>query len=651
MPKIESFFEERQSPNGETVTVPKTNITDLLDKDTLLSIGRDVIEGMTSDEGTMHDWNKGVERGLKLAENDSSTKDTPFPNAANYKSPVLMGAALKWSDRASTELLRGDDIVKPKNIGDDPDEAKAKRGERVAGYMNYNLNIEMEEWREEHDKLLYDIPYSGSVFKKVFFDPLLGRPVSNLVVYPNFVVNNCVSSIDRLRRFTEKFTRTLNEVEERKRKKIWREIDLNPDEEDPDLNQDFVEQYGWADLDDDGYDEPYIFVVHVATSTVVRVLARYELDDVEKDGQITRIKPLKNIIKYGFIRDPSGGFLDVGYGHMLGAMTEGINTTTNQLIDSGKFANMQGGFTAKGFRRRKGQVKAIPGVFHSTDMSPNELASSIFPYQFKEPSHVLFQLMQFMIAGAQELSASADLTSALGANAPATTTLALVQEQQLSAGAIILRVYRSMAQEFGVLYRLLGRFGDPEQYLEVLDDQEASFEQDFEQERLDFVPVANPEVSSRIQRIQQATAELQNLQAVMAVGGDPRPIVKNFYEALGTDDINEIFPELGPVEQLRELLAKSPEVVEIITQEQARNQALMDAQLQAQEREEARQEFELQLKSDEIERKDKQTEADIILALEKAESEDVKNQVDNYTKLAGAVNGNNQSGPPRVEGQ
>lgn len=644
MPSIEEFFEDRET-TGETVQVPKSNIADLLDQDTLSRIGNDVIEGMTEDKATMTDWERGVQDGLNLVENESSTRDTPFPGAANYKSPILMGAALKWSDRAATELLRGDELVKPKGLGDDPNDEKMNRGLRVTEYMNYQVNVEMEEWREEHDRLLYDLPYTGTVFKKVFFDPVKGRNVSNLVVYPNFIVDNNCTSVDRLRRFSEPFVLYQNEIEERKRKGIYLDINLNPDEEEPDIKQSFVEQYGWADLDEDGYDEPYIFVVHESSRKVVRIIPRYELEDVERDGKITRIKPMKNVVKYGFLRDPMGGLLDVGYGHILGSMTEGINTSVNMLLDAGKFSNLQGGWLAKGFRKRKGPARSAPGVYQQTDMDPAQLQNSVLPYQFKEPSVVLFQLMQFMIAGAQELSASADLSASLGANAPATTTLALIQEQQLSSGAIILRVYRSMSQEFDVLFKLTSRFGDPQKYQEVLDDQEADFEADFEDSKLDFVPVANPEVSSRIQRIQQATAELQNMQAVQVAGGDIRPIVKNFYEALGAQDIDEIFPELSPEDQLQELLMRAPELVEVITQEQERMALIEESQLQAQERAEAREELKLQLEVDEQERKNAETEskieaqeADTILSLEKAESEEVSNQIDNYTKLVGASN-------------
>lgn len=639
MPQIESFFESINSPTGEFVDVPKSDITSILDEDTLQDIGRKVIEGMDNDKDTMTDWKNGVERGRDLVKLEESTKDTPVPNAANFKSPILMTASLKWSDRASTELLRGDNLAKPKNIGEDPENEKVKRGNRVANFLNFQINEEMEEWRDDHGRMIYNLPYDGTVFKKVFYDPVLGRNVSNLVVYPNFIVNNNASSVARLPRFSELFELNLNEVEERKRAGIWRDVELNPDEEKPDPIQKFVEQYGWYDLDEDGYKEPYVFVVHISSQKVVRVMPRFELNDVTREGKITRIKPLRNIVKYGFLYDPCGGLLDVGYSHILASLTEGINTSTNLLVDAGKFANMQGGFLAKGFRRRKGQLKAVPGVYHPTDMDPALLANSVFPYQFKEPSPTLFQLMQFMIIGAQELSASADLSKALGTNAPATTTLALVQEQQLSASAIILRVYRSMSEEFSILYKLTGRFGDPETYNDVLDDPEANFETDFENKRTDFVPVANPELSSRVQRIQQATAELQNIQAVSFAGGDIRPVVRNFYDALGTQNIEEIFPDLSAEQQLQKLIAQNPELAEIITQEQQRAQMLMNAQLEAEQRKEAREELQLQLDVDKNERENIKAESEVVLNLEKAETEETKNQIDVYTQLKGQNSG------------
>ena len=252
------------------MAIPKPNIADMFDKETLSLIGANVIEGYEADLDSMQEWSDYVENGRKLVKQETQAKSTPWEGASNFKSPVLMQAALKFSDRASTELLRQEDIVKTTVIGNDESGEKANQAERVAEYSNYQINVEMNEWRDEHEKLLYQLPYDGCVFKKTFFDFRLGRPVSNVITYPDFVVNNDSDSIARLRRFSESFELSKNEVIERQKQGIWLDIELSlgttneeetDDQADADKFTTFIEQQGYYDLDDDGYEEPYTFVV------------------------------------------------------------------------------------------------------------------------------------------------------------------------------------------------------------------------------------------------------------------------------------------------------------------------------------------------------------------------------------------------------
>ncbi len=649
------------------VAIPLPNIADLFSDQVLAEVGTNVINGYQADLDSMHGWSELVKLGMELVKQETHAKSTPWEGASNFKSPTLMQAALKWSDRASTELLRQKDIVKTSVIGKDQDGEKLKQSDRVAEYSNYQLNIEMEEWREEHEKLLYKIPYDGVVFKKTFFDFREGRPISNVITYPNFVVNNNTESVARLRRFSETIVLSKNEVLERQRQGIWLDVNLsfgadpgNEDDEDQaeaDQMTTFIEQQGFFDLDNDGYEEPYTFVVELNSRTVVRIIPRFEPSDVlikdeanlraaklsdlisdngslsEAGGQreIVRIKPVENITKYGFLRDPDGGFLDVGYSHLLGAMTSGINATTNQLVDAGTLANRQGGWLAKGFRRKMGNSSFKPGEWKQTGINAQDLRNGVVPLPVKEPSGTLFSLMQFMIASSQELSASADLTKALGANAPATTTLALVQEQQQSAGAIILRIYRAMSSEFKKLFIINSKFLDPEEYQEVLDDPNANFEQDFNVKKMDIVPIANPEISSKIQRIQQAEAELSRVELVQAVGGNIRSIVKRFYEAIGSQNVEEIFPDLGPQDQLQKLLSENPDLAKLISGEAERLDLIAAAQTDAIAQEEERKDLEAAINADKVASEISKNESATILNLEKAETEQTKNELSVYT--------------------
>ena len=704
LPKGSSLLASFFFAGPKKTFTPIPNIADMFDTDTLMKIGHQVVNGFHADEGSMTEWSEFVDKGLELVKQENESRNEPWDGAANFKSPTLMNAALKFSDRASTELLRQRDIVKTEIIGKDDDEEKQKRANRVSEFSNYQINIEMSEWREEHDKLLYDLPYVGTVFKKSFFDARLGRNVSELITYPNFAVNQGAKSVERLRRFTELFDLTENEITERQRQGIWLDVNLsagvdddseNAQESDTDKFSTFLEQQGYFDLDKDGYEEPYTFVVHLSSGTVVRMTPRFEPQDVlikdeankraaklsdlmgsngnlpETSGEreVIRITPDNNITKYGFLRDPQGGFLDVGYSHLLGSLTAAINTTTNQLIDAGTLANVQGGWLARGFRRKMGNTRFKPGEWKQTGLTAQDMQNGIMPLPVKEASPTLFNMMQLMVANSQELSASADLTSALGANAPATTTLALIQEQQQSAGAIILRIYRAMASEFKKLFVLNSKFLDPIEYQEVVDDEDANFEADFNLRDMDIVPVANPEISSKIQRVQQAQTEISQLEAVAAAGGDIVPIVKNFFEAIGSSNVDEIFPELTPEQQLQDLLAKNPQLAELMLGEQERLDAQLAAQLDQVERQEERADAETASKIDKEASEVEKNQSITVLNLEKAETEDVNNQISTYS-AAGQIdnqqlqnkqvlqqlnqpqeliNGTNQARPSRVE--
>jgi chaperonin GroES len=607
-----------------------------------------------------------------------------------------MKAALKFSDRASAELLRSYDIMKVKVIGKDDQGLKLERGERVSEFQNWQLNVEMPEWRDEHEKVIYDIPYTGTAFKKTFFDAQLGRNTSKLVTYPNFAVNQDTTSITRLRRFSEIHDFAKNEIIEKQRQGIWLDIQLNFGDRDEETDEEsaadkftsFIEQDGFYDLDGDGYEEPYTFVFQESTGVIVRIMPRFEPKDVlikdEKNSrastldrlmqggplpatsgerEVVRISPEINITKYGFLRDPQGGFLDVGYTHLLSAIVSGINSTTNQLVDAGTLANLQGGWLARGFRKKMGSSSFKPGEWKQTGISAQDLQNGIKLLPFKEPSATLLALMQFMKGDVQELAASADLKGALGANAPVGTTLAMIDEQMQGAGAIVKRIYRSMSSEFRKLFELNAKFVDPEQYRDILDDPQADFEQDFNLRGMDIVPVANPEISTKTQRIIQANAEVSIADKLALVGIDARPLYKSFLEAIGSNVVDEVFPDESPEERLQRLLAENPQLEQLILGEQERLDLIAGAQADALEREQARQDAELASKLDKEGSEVTLNEAKTIKTLEEAESEDQKNAVSTYTTALQLdqqelqnqraaqelANGINQSGPTGVE--
>jgi hypothetical protein len=349
-------------------------------------------------------------------------------------------------------------------------------------------------------------------------------------------------------------------------------------------------------------------------------------DDVNPSLSLVRIEPTKNLTKYGFIRSYDGTYLDIGYYHILSSLSKAINSTTNQLMDAGQLANLQGGFLAKGFRRKMGDMRTKPGEWISTDISAADLANGIQPHRFKEPSPTLFQLNEKLSMKIKELSFNVDLQGTLAPNAPATTTLALIQEAMVPQSAIMQRIIRAESKEFKKLFVLNSLFADPELYKRVVDDPEADFRTDFNLVGLDIMPTANADMSSKMQRIQLAEALMLQAPLIAQEGGDTRPIREMYFAALGADELlGQVFPD--PEQVSGEQAARMEEM-----QNQQRMQAqLMQIQVDHAERDVARREEEAMGKLAKTGADIKKIESEILLNLEKAETEETKNRINVYT--------------------
>lgn len=601
LPTLLSFFNRVESKNEQTGEVdiefvPLTNIAEVLPLEVCRKVGQNCMNGYDADWASMDDWRVFVDAGLELVRQETKGRsDGPWEGSSNFKSPISQSACLKQGDRSQEEMLRKKDLIYVNVIGE-KDDAKERQAKRVSLYLNYQFNEEMEEWREEFTKLLYDINYIGVEFKKTFYNGELGRPDSPLITYPNFAIDNNIHSLARMRRFSESYDLPRNTVLENQAKGIWLDIPLdNVLQEEDNNNSDteaeadkftsFIEQDGWFDLDGDGYEEPYTFTVHVGSQTAVRIIPRFELEEVKiKIGKeigatkmtaleyalknndskacIVSIKPRQQITKYGLFKDPQGGFLDLGFSHLLGGYTEASNAITNQLVDSGTLANLQGGLLAKECRTKMGEATFRPGVYRQTGISAEHLRNAVLPHQFKEPSPTLFQLMQFVNSAAQDLSSSADLKGALSQQAPATTTLALVADQEAAGSALIMRLFRSLTQEIMKVAQINSKFIDPEKYKSITNDPKADFKKDFDLRALHIVPTANPELSSKMQRLQQAQAlmNILSLPPEQLAGIDTKPIIKSFMEALNFADADKVIPELDPLSQVTEIFKRNPKV-------------------------------------------------------------------------------------------
>ena len=562
---------------------------------------------------------------------------------------------------------------------------KYEKAERRSELLNWQINYQMPEWRKEQKRLFYSLPLEGTKFKEVFYDDTLGRCVSKTIKWPDFIVNQNTTDVNAGRSFTHVCSFTKAEFDLRVKSGIW-EGDIYAEGLDPDHggneasdaentedNADkFYKQYCWLDLDDDGIEEPYIVTVHVGSTTVVRIVARYSVDSIvvkfedgkpmrlleaqkaqraqiDKDAEefgveaaypdpedlsafeVVRIEPMPILVKYGLIPSFDGTFLDVGYYHLIGSMSMGVNKTTNTLLNNGDLATMNGGWVAKGFKMKGGKFAVNPAEFIQTDVPAQELMQSVMPFPYKEPSQMLFMLLQMMEQQARGFSANVD--AGIQANTAPTTALAMIQESMLKQTAHNSMIADSMAEEFNILYLLDRDYFDSARYMEIVGDDEAVFAEDFDEDGIQITCTANPETSSKMQRMLLAEAEMTMFDRVVQVGGNAVEIVKNYFNRIGSENTDKIFPneaEMSP-EDKAQMQAMQQQQQQANQMAETQNK-LLDAQTQILLKGEERKDAEFQLsKQETLGKLDKLLEevgnvkADTMLTVQKALSEHVKN--------------------------
>ena len=643
-------------------------------EDILSEIAERVIEDREADKKSMETWEKYLEVGRKLQVQDLVPKAEPFEGAANFKSPAMLEASLRFGDRASSTLLKPRDLVRYDVIGPDPEKEKDGRGKRVSTHMNYQLNYEMPTWREDFDATMYMLPSDGAVFKYTYFDSGLGENVSEVIRWPDFCVNQANTSMELCRSFTIDREFSKSTVLAKQREGIWHEYEDHEmgtetqDEQNTasESTDKFYIQQMFYDLDDDGYEEPYIVTVHENTNKIMRMVARFEEDnimvktpngkvisldkvlagadelgmnvsgDAEKDQKnsrisqvsLVRINPINCITDYSFIPgalipfEKEGSFLGIGYVHLLAGITQAINSTSNTILNSGKLASTPGGFLAKGFRKAKGALKFKLGEYLPTLMSPADLQDSIRDFSFPDVKESYFLFNDKMRAEIERLAASADVSEAIGANAPATTMLGIVQEKMVPLSSITMRIYRSMKKEYIKLANLNKKYTDPAVYKDLQENPEASYIEDYGLIGLDVMPAANPEMTSKLQNMLQSQAVLDQADRILQYGGNPIPVMKRWLEDLDYDDVDSIFPsDEKQTDPNLEALRKAQDVEQQLAQKQTE---LFGEQVK---NEKAKTAIEKAKAVATI----KETISKVILNLEKAESEEVKNQISEYT--------------------
>ena len=598
------------------------DISHLYPAEKLAEIGETCVSAYERDLLDRKDWEDVAREALAACaqEEVEKTKDFPWSGASNMKWPLLTIAAMQFNARMYPAVVKGDEAVLCKVIGQDngkpvtgpnpesgaiqpipamddqgqvildaggmpqpqwqiPPGAKAKRARRVSEYLNTTLFYREENWEDDTDALLMQLPAVGCVFRKRWADQN-GRQMSATVSALNLVVPAKSRNLETALRITERIEDAYpHEIREKQRTGFYRSIDIDlakaGDNRDDDGARLLLEQHCLWDFDEDGVEEPYIVTLDHQTRMVLRIEPSFDADSIEwKDGEdgaksAVRIKRRQFYVKYAMFPHPAGRFYDIGLGHLLKKMGDGINTMLNQLIDAGTAQTAGGGFIGSGVRLQsrgaRGVVAYEPGKYLTVDVPGDQLKNAIVEKTLPNVSPVTFQVLELILGAARDIAGIKDVMTGEASNTGQVgTTLALIEQGLQVFNATAKRLFRALKKEYELLFGNIFEFGGEaaaRDYENVLDDPEANFAADFEQEGLDVRPVSDPASITRMQKMAKAQFVLGLLPQIQATGGDPKEVMRRVLEAVDAEDIEKIYPPQPPPDpQLQALQMKHLEL-------------------------------------------------------------------------------------------
>lgn len=522
------------------------NAAEAFKPEELSVLGARVVREYQIDKDSRADWEQTATRAMNMAKQKKETKSSPWDGASNVKYPMLTTAALQFAARAYPAIVDGPRIVKCAVMGRDQQGLKAAMADRVAQHMSYQLLYEMPEWEADMDTALHQIPVVGCAFKKVYADPMSEAGVrSELVSAFNFVVNQKTKSLETTPRATHVFHLYPHEIGERIRSGRFSEFDVKSGGDggdDDSAPHEFLEQHRYWDADGDGVDEPWIVTVHKKLETVVRIMPCFDVAEIDVDqikGRIIRIKRKNYFVKIPFLPDPEGGFYDIGFGKLLEALNDVIDTTINQMMDAATLQNSGGGFAAAGVNLGKSRIKFKMGEFQTVPSAGQDIRQALFQPEFRGPSPVLFQLLGLMMESGKDIASIKDiLTGETPNNQTATSTMAAIEQGLKVFTAIYKRVFRALKSEFGLIYDINRATLNQPKYFALMDEPVAVTKDDYHDD-LDVMPVADPNTVTDMQRM----AKAQFLMEQVASGNphiNPLEATRRALEAARIERIEDV---------------------------------------------------------------------------------------------------------------
>jgi len=530
-----------------------SNLAEQIEEDELIRIGEEVYEKYEADKESRAEWESMFERGFDLLGLKLEETTEPFEGAATAVHPLLIESAVKFQSRASQELFPSSGPVKAQVLGDVTVD-KQRQANRVENFMNYQMTEQMPEYFDEFERMLFHLPLIGSSFKKIYYDASVERPVSEFVPIDQFYVSYYATDLRRADRYTHVLYRSPREIASAMYSGMYAEIDL-PDayipeqsdltqkmdtvlglspSSDTDMQYVLLEQHCYLDIEGHGYECPYIVTIEETSRKVLSIRRNWNEDDKTKQKKMF-------FTHYRFV--PGFGFYGLGLIHFLGNLTMSATAAMRNLIDAGQFANLPGGFKAKGVRVVGDNDPIAPGEFKEVEATGMDLSRSIVPLPYKEPSGTLFQMLQFVAGAGQKFADTTEQVITEGSNyGPVGTTMALLEASSKFFSAIHKRLHKSQRDEFKILARINYESLPPKYPYDVPGISEAVFKRDFDG-RVDVLPVSDPNIPSSAHRLMMAQMVMQQAQQSPPGMFNMEELNRTLLNAANIPNLDRILPE------------------------------------------------------------------------------------------------------------
>jgi hypothetical protein len=538
------------------------NLAEVIEEETLAKISNELRAQFSVDQTSRKDWEQSYIKGLDLLGFKYNEVSNPFRGAASVSHPLLAEAVTQFQAGAYKELLPAGGPVKTAVLGVATPEVE-QQAERVKEFMNYQITYKMKEYDPEMDQLLFHLPLAGSAFKKVYFDGNMGRPCAKFIPSEDLVVNYGASELEDAERITHVIKISPNDLKRQMISGFYRDIEIDENDELYSSYSDIQEKYDelegvqkseysgqyqllemHVDLDLEGYENtgpdgeptglklPYVVTLEQGTGKILSIYRNY----LQNDPMFMR---QKYFVHYKFL--PGLGFYGFGLVHMLGGLTRTATAALRALLDAGTLSNLPAGFKSRGLRIRDDAEPLMPGEFRDVDAPGGDLRNALMPLPYKGPDGTLFQLLGYVVDAGRRFAAIADMKVGDGSQAnPVGTTMALLEQGSKVMSGIHKRCHYAQKEEFQLLARLFATALPGEYPYEVAGGDRAIKTTDFD-ERVDVLPVSDPNIFSMSQRIMLAQTQLQLAQS--------NPEIHNLYEAyrrmyqaLGVQQIENILP-------------------------------------------------------------------------------------------------------------